>query len=275
MSTKTSITIETETGVDTSEKDLKILVLIIASDQDQLYRNLQVMWKTYMHYDPKHVEAYFIKGDENLSVPWIITDDVIWSKTQETWRPGILNKTILSMEAMLPRIREFDYIIRTNLSSFYVFPRLLQFLSSCPRSNFYGGSDAAPSIGSGCGFILSPDLVELLVQNKQKFMNDSSHNDDMLIGIFLRDRGIKLHYHHRVAFPTPALWENYLNNFHDNFFHFRLKGPDHEYEIYLYAKLINMFYATTSSASTKNVLLFNAINESVMQAKKQLDPIIM
>ena len=113
-----------------SLSDVKVLVLIIANDTP-LYNELQKLWKSYMHLDRKHIEAYFIKADDRIEEPYEIRDDVLWIKTKDSLIPGVLNKTVLSFEAMLPRIKnEFDYIVRTNLSSFYIFPRLLNFLET-------------------------------------------------------------------------------------------------------------------------------------------------
>ncbi|MCX6988703.1 MAG: hypothetical protein NTZ52_04285 [Chlamydiae bacterium] len=124
-------------SLDLNHRNPKVLVLIIASDNfpgvDLVfpYPELKKIWRSYMHTNP-NIEAYFIQGDPNLSSPYEIQGDVIWSKTEENLRPGILNKTLLSIECMLPRINEFDYVLRTNLSSFYVFPRLLHFLQTLP-----------------------------------------------------------------------------------------------------------------------------------------------
>ena len=38
----------------------KILFLIIAHDSEEHLVAMQNIWKSYMHTDPKHVEAYFI-----------------------------------------------------------------------------------------------------------------------------------------------------------------------------------------------------------------------
>lgn len=147
------------------ERNLRVLVLIIASDQFPVYVELQKIWQSYIHSDPEHIETYFIRGDPNLPTSYEIKNDIIWSKTDEGWSPasaGIINKTVLSLEAMLPRLHEFDYILRTNLSSFYVFPRLLKFLETLPKKRCYAGSNTGGDspIASGCGFIISPDVAK-------------------------------------------------------------------------------------------------------------------
>ncbi len=236
----------TRTDIEQIKKDRpKVLVLIIASEDLPVYSELQKIWRSYMHNDPEHIEAYFIKGDPDLSSLCEINGDIIWSRTPESLAPGILNKTILSLEAFLPRIQqEFDYILRTNLSSFYVFPRLLNFLKTCPKKNFYCGSDIGPNcfIGSGCGFLISPDIAELLVQHKDHFINNTTP-DDVAIGEFLKQQGIPLSLHTRINFLNLQEWHRQKKNL--NAFHFRIKNPCNlrlSDDIYIQTQLLNIFY---------------------------------
>jgi hypothetical protein len=108
--------------------NIKLLVLIIASEDLPVYVELQKIWRAYMHSFPANVDAYFIKGDPNLPTKYQFVDDVIWSQTVENLIPGLINKTVLSLEAMLPKLHQYDYVLRANLSSFFHFPRLLEFL---------------------------------------------------------------------------------------------------------------------------------------------------
>lgn len=232
------------------QKDIKVLVLIIASDQLPVYTELYKIWHSYMHYDPRHVEAYFIRGDPELPTWYEIKGDVIWSKTTEGWVPqsaGILNKTILSLEAMMPRMHEFDYILRTNLSSFYIFPRLLDFLKKLPKKRCYCGSDATGggTIASGCGFIITPDVAELIVKNKRKLLNLATAEDDLILGGFIRGQRISLIQHPRMSFYTLADWHATKDKIPATMFHFRIKHADAlrlENEIYIQSELVKMFY---------------------------------
>jgi hypothetical protein len=232
-----------------THKDIKVLVLIIASDQFPVYVELQKIWRSYMHLDPKHVEAYFIKGNEHLSTTAKIEGDIIWSKTSDGWIPasgGILNKTILSLEMMLPRIDEFDYILRTNLSSFYIFPRLLKFLKTLPKSRCYCGSHIGDGkTGSGCGFFMSPDLVKMLVHNKHNFWDITRIGDDVAIGNFLRKQGIRLLPQKRMDFFSLSDWYN-KGSIPRDVFQFRVKNNEHELrltdDIFIQTQLLKMFY---------------------------------
>src|SRR6478672_11271514 len=102
--------LECDRAIQESENKQKILVLIIASDDEPCYIELQRIWRSYMHQDLDHVETYFIKADPSLPFQSVIDGDVIWSQSSETIIPGIINKTIMSMELLLPRIKtEFNY----------------------------------------------------------------------------------------------------------------------------------------------------------------------
>lgn len=230
-------------------RDIKILVLIICSDNLPVYPELQKIWRSYMHYDRNHVEAYFIKADPKLDVEYKVDNDVIWSKTDECLRPCITNKTLLSLEAMATRFSDFDYVLRTNLSSFYVFPRLLNFLRNCPKTNFYCAHCNVWSwltFGSGSGYLLSMDMAELLLKNKNFFINNNSDYDDVVVGIFFRDRGIKLTCSKRVDFLSYSDWHSNSKFLADErVFQYRIKNEPQnrlQDDVYMHSQLLKYFY---------------------------------
>lgn len=241
-----STSIECSQSSKKSKEDIKVLVLIIASDDYPVYGELQKIWRSYMHYNPKQIKAYFMKADPNLTTMNLIADDIIWTKTSETLVPGIINKTIQSMEVLLPVIKtEFDYVLRTNLSSFYVFDRLLTFLENMPRENVYCGSPFGYTNGvSGCGYILSSDMVELLVENKS-FFNDQLAPDDILIADFFYSKNIFARYHDRMDLMPMSIWNDNKNFIPLNAFHFRVKNEPSlrlTDDIYVHSQLLKMFY---------------------------------
>lgn len=238
------------------QEEMKILVLVIASDQLPIWHELQNVWRTYMHLDPDHVEVYFIKRDPDLSTSCEIKGDVIWSKGEENFIPGILDKTIISMEAMLPRLSEFDYVIRTNISSFYYFPRLFEFLKRLPKEKCYAGFWGEPYQGSfrdwwwicGAGIIFSPDVVELLVQNKSRLLNNDTI-DDVAIARFLKKHKIRIN---QDPLSLPMIvesieeWEANKNHIPAHTFHFRIKNHIPELritdDVTIHRDLVRMFY---------------------------------
>lgn len=182
--------------------DIKCLILIIASDELPVYLEEQKIWRSYMHSDPDHIRAYFMKCDPSLEDTCVIRGDTIWCKMEECLYPGILFKTLVSMEKILGEDPDIDFIVRTNLSSFYIFPRLLSFLANLPKEKCYCASPigyASPSprqdewlfFGSGAGIILSRDLAHLMVQNQSNLLKIGAC-DDVVIGDFLYEKKIPL-----------------------------------------------------------------------------------
>lgn len=255
--------------IDKAEKkDLKVLVLIIASDNFQAYLELQKIWRTYMHSDPEHFEVYFIRGDPNLSTPYLFTDDSLIVQIEDGYRPGILNKTLLSMEVFLPRLKEFDYVIRTNLSSFYVFPKLLQVLKTLPREKCYAGvtlifnnaENAVLNVWgiSGAGIIFSTDLVESLIEEKKNLAKyePEKYGDDVVIACMLKDKAVRFVTLPRVDFQTKEEWINGQARILDSSFHFRAKNnydfrkseESFEDELYIDHELLKRYYPTLSKS---------------------------
>lgn len=227
----------------------KVLILIISSDDKPVYVELQKLWRSYMHTCPTNVEAYFIKGNPNLTNLFKIEKDVIWSKTEESLIPGILNKTIISMEAMLPRLNEFDYVLRTNLSSFFVFDRMLKFLKGLPRHNCYCGSirefDSIYYI-EGMGIYLSKDVVKEMVKEKNELLNQTWMFDDVVLGKFFQNRSLIYLPVKRIDITKIETWKNMRGKIPNDGFFFRLKNDDPDLrasdEVYVYKQMLRKFY---------------------------------
>jgi hypothetical protein len=234
-------------------KEPKLLVLIVASDDKPYYTELQKVWRSYMNYNPEQVEAYFLKSDPNLDRTWKIEDQIIWTKTDLNIIPGMADRTILSFEAMLPRLKEFDFVVRTNLSSFYVFPRLLEFVKTLPKTRCYhacenkilrGNGQPYIPFGSGAGLIFSPDLVEMMVREKQALLG-SSIVEDVLWGWFFHYRNVPLLVASRMDILNKLSWIAWKHYLPENQYHFRLKNPEHRRltdEVQIHREMAEMFY---------------------------------
>lgn len=243
-------------------KEPKVLVLIIASDNLEAYINLQKVWKSYMHSDPEHFEVYFIRGNPELSTPYEIKGDDLFVKAEENYVPGITEKTVLSMEAMLSRLKEFDYVLRTNLSSFYVFERLLDFLQYLPKEGCYCGvhsylpEEWVPEFGridyvSGAGILLSSDLAEVLVHEKEDIFAFSRElPDDVLFGYYFQNNSIPIRNIGRLDLPSLEHWNGIKDNIPGDIFHFRAKQhygirsaqESFDDELYIDLELLKIFY---------------------------------
>lgn len=81
----------------------------------------------------------------------------------------------------------YDYIFRTNASSYVDKKRLKEWLKDKPRRKFYCGKDGG-GFASGCGFAMSTDLVDIL----RRMDSYPSPSEDCLIGTYLERAGVKV-----------------------------------------------------------------------------------
>lgn len=239
-------------GKPTSTVDL--LVLVIASvDQRTLYPNLQNIWRRYMHLRPGQVEAYFLWADPSLQVAAQINGDTIYARTDaNTYIPGIFQKTILSLRLLLNRgSPKFKYALRTNLSSFFAWDRLLAKLPALPSQGCYAGRLMYYGLDnyiSGADSLLSIDAAEILAQNESYFdsvnLGEGRAFDDVLIGKILAEKGINGTPLTCSEFYDFADWERRKNSLPKDFTHARVccYADRERQDITIHTELLRMFY---------------------------------
>ncbi len=223
---------------------MRIAVLIICSDNKPIYKHLQESCKKFMHSDPEHIDAYFLRGDPSIQNICEIRGDTIYAQTEESINPGLQNKTILALEHILSQEKKYDYIIRANLSTFYIFPRLLEFLNNCPKTRYYAGPIMGMGFASGSGFIMSRDVAKLAAQHKNHFFNNSRSLEDVLFGVFFRNHGIALQEYPFKAVYTLEDWNTMKDRIGSNIFQFRVFMNNRMNELIVRDQLINMFYSS-------------------------------
>ena len=167
---------------------MKVLMLVISSQTQPVYRHHKTIWETYMKSHPD-IECYFIEFTPAVLSP-LLTSTTLFLRGRETYL-GILDKTFRALDYFTRR-KHYDYVIRTNLSSVWIFPKLIRFLETAPRTGLYGGvicnNQPWPFI-SGAGITLSWDIVQLLLQ-KRHLVYVNKFIDDVDIGFACVTLGI-------------------------------------------------------------------------------------
>lgn len=202
---------------------MKLLVLVIATDDSNVYVKLQELWyRQIIASKVSEIQVYFIKCDPNLSEPIKIIDKTVWVKYEEDMFHGITYKTIKAIEYFLQHDK-YDYILRTNLSSFYVFERLYDFLDKSRRDNFYGGVPGnvdGIKYASGSGFIISRDIAEKIVEGQDKIWDPVLKWDDVCFGKYILEFFPDSYvYMHRFNVTKP----NQEISLDESLIHYRIK----------------------------------------------------
>lgn len=166
---------------------MRIIILIIANDSIPQYIEMQSIWKQYMNTHP-NITSFFIKNDITIESPiqYIPEENTIYYKDNESLTPGIINKTVKSIEYCLENM-EFDYIYRTNLSSFLDLNKMYDYFLKINRIHYggvIGNLDDGMPFASGCGFVLSKYACKYILKN-ENVLFESNHYDDVAIGNLL------------------------------------------------------------------------------------------
>lgn len=244
--------------------DVKTAILVIATDDKPAYRELQKIWEVYMNSEKEHFETFFLRADPNLSTEYCIEGNTIILKMNDSYVPGIVDKSIKALEALGPRLDEFDYIVRTNLSSFFSFQNYHNFLSMLPRTECCCGvvlhGKDYPFV-SGAGLILSKDMAKLIVNNHERYNHFKSQlPDDVFFGLFFKLHNIPLINARRWDYPSHDDWKKNNHLIECFAYHFRAKShfdfrksdDGYEDELLTLEALLKKYYPELAATNTKS-----------------------
>lgn len=204
---------------------MRVLMLIISSDTEIAYRGLRKAWRTYMHTHPD-VDAFFIEYHP-IEAP-CLDGDTLRLPGVESFS-NIRYKTIESIEFFLPS-SAYTHIVRTNMSSFWILPRLVDRLKASQPTGLYAGIYLGQGI-SGAGMCMTRDVVELLLQRKDIVYKPGFADaaggegaDDVSFGRALQD--VSRTPFGRFDLPDPDLVLEHIKQLPSDYFHLRLKQPN-------------------------------------------------
>jgi hypothetical protein len=176
-----------------------------------------------MHSNP-NIHCFFYKGVPNLSQDAVLSGDTLLIKLEESLE-NVYEKTILAFKYFEPALYQYDFVYRTNLSSFIDFRKYIDICQSFPKTEgciaFIGMTDNGVCFPSGSGFTLSPDLVRRFVKDPPPKIEQ----DDITFGVALNNWGIPICNVNRADYVSD------LNEFVSRIpemptFHYRIKSDD-------------------------------------------------
>ncbi len=128
---------------------------------------------------------------------------------QESFRPGIFQKTILSLK---DNINQYDFFVRTNLNAFIIQSKLMDFINKHRHNQklYEGVTGDYTSWVGGWGIILSNYACRVLIAEGQKknYFYDSETPDDVLIGNILKSKNIVCKH---FGYYLGYVWNNSIS----------------------------------------------------------------
>lgn len=182
---------------------IKILNLVLYNDNEQYNKMYNILNNYYKNF--VNIKTYFYKYNNNIKNNIELDGNIINIKGFESNVHGILEKTLITLKYFEKNIDNFDYIIRSNISSIINFDLLSEELEKNPIL-YYGGTcvmilqwlDYDSCIinnkyfntffCSGTNIILSKTGYKILIDNIDRI--DRTIIDDVAIGALFKDLNI-------------------------------------------------------------------------------------
>lgn len=183
----------------------KVLILVMSSPSIEVYNEMMKKQKeTWDSIQVENVNTLFFYGDDTVSETHISENNLIL-KTQDT---TLNNLYKLKMAYDFVYNMEWDYIFRTNASSYVDKRRLLNRAQDLPLNRLYCGKKvrlpAGEIISSGAGTFYSRDCIDVLrntinEDHKMKYELDDVEEAAILrnkANIGVTDGGLRSDYTH-------------------------------------------------------------------------------
>lgn len=250
-------------------KKYKLVILVIASLNHPIYHHFLSIWHRFANlYEDRGIKVFFIWQNNGLSRGGIYSDhNNIYVPSSPNMIPGILDKTIQSAEYVFNHM-EFDYIMRTNLSTFWYLPKLLEKvdqLINAELSFLYGGyvlenmfhsPKTDYHVISGTGIFLSRNMVAYMLIHRDKI--DYQLIDDVAIGKFVGENMPEALYNlHECGFERFNIdFNRYvdLTNVYQKYFYYRIKNNNRDvFDSYYFDHLYHLFYSGSGLEDNKNI----------------------
>jgi len=197
------------------DNNMKILIMVQATHIPPFDKIIKGQKETWDSIDVEGVDTiYYYSGNEFKQYG----KDLYVKCPQEANMNNYRFK--LALDWIFDSNCAYDYIFRTNASSYVNKQKLKEYISTLPKTKVYNGK-LGGGFASGCGFVLSTDLVNIL-RTIDDYPTDS---EDCLIGDYLERAGVH---------PTDAArWDVFpYNSSHDQrmknpyLYHYRCKSDD-------------------------------------------------
>lgn len=202
---------------------MKLLILVLSKEDGSTYSNFKKVQKeTWDSVEFENVETLYYIGNTNINE---LVGDVVHTDVSES----LFNcgKKFLSCLEIIKH-RDFDFIFRTNSSSYVdkklIYKFLLDNINSSNFDSYYAGVNGYfgnIKFASGSGFFMSKKNVNLLLDNVKLF--NHSLIDDVAVGDVMSRCGIDVQQTDRFDIVNENINTIDFNNLPLDFFHYRFK----------------------------------------------------
>ena len=266
----------------------KTIILILDSDNESIYSFNREIWKKYMNINPS-ILCLFIRY-ENITEKYILNKETntLYIKGSESSNGfDIYLKTLLAFKFINEKFY-FDYVIRTNLSSFWIFDNLIKFIGERQTESIYGykinttinkydissGITTATKYDfiSGTGIIIPNKILPICLNQLVKSIDELKKNfitnyDDIEISNLYNNSGILMRDGRRFCKFICLIEDNNIklindkinekNNMTNSIVYYRVKSQNQRilYDKYILNNLLEKYYKVSVLNDKEKILL--------------------
>lgn len=197
---------------------LRILQLVLFSHSKE-YDQMKAISSEF--YKKQNIRTIYYCFSNDITNESELKDDILYFKGEETFLPGITDKTIRALSYFESELDQYDYIVRSNTSTIINYHLLIPYLHKNPLdygSGFifnlqwidppYGITDHkywGTIYGSGTSIMFSSKLMKKLLQHKHHIPLEVI--DDVALGVWVKrtDPKVVPQCHLNYFYSTPEM----------------------------------------------------------------------
>jgi hypothetical protein len=197
---------------------MKVLFLVLSMNDGKYYSDFfETQKQTWDSFEIDDFKTFYYFG--NCSENKIVGNEI-----HLNIKESLKNTSKKFIESLkLIKDFDFDYIVRTNSSSYIDKFKIKEFLKDKPKENFISGvigkSDTINFVSGAC-FFMSKDIINFILQNEQDI--DFNFVDDLSLGYFFNKHNLKLTNKDITRFWVEP---EHMTNIHQismDYFHYRI-----------------------------------------------------
>ena len=232
----------------------KVVLAVIASRGEIYDSFVETYWKKIIDISEKRGDVKIIlmygcdQKAHELNIP---EGNLFIGSKEDSFIPGIISKTIECLR-YINKTYNYDHIVRTNLSSFFILDKLVNQGEALHKERCYAGvyyRHYNQEFCNGAGSWLSRRTSEYLVDSCHEYMWNIAP-DDVVIGMIMDKYGLKPQPLGRFDFTCnhyylsePSECERWKEELLKNHYHVRIKNEnDRKMDVLYMVKLTEMFY---------------------------------
>jgi len=226
-------------------KHFDFIFLIISSSDIPQYLQMKELSRKYYNLFSYNIKHFYIEFKNDLECDILEQEEHIFIKGIDSIVPGILTKTQKAL-LYINNKYNYNYVIRTNLSSFWDLKNLLIFKNKLPINNLCCGHLPFNSFISGTGIIMSKDVSTKI---SSTINTNTTSNDDVYISNLLTICNYKIQNFENTSFTLKYLVydnNNVIPDNTNNILYYRIKNSDRNIDINMFKKLLLKIYDISS-----------------------------